>query len=97
MTDPAQKAAGANPEAGGNDQPEYSSQEGAVIELSYAGDDETSYGGNAGTVIIAHNPSSKQKQKYLKTFYTSNTSLNHVFQETCFYVINICPSIAAGY
>ena len=41
MTDPAQEAAGADPEAWGDDQPEYPPPESAVVELAYTGDDET--------------------------------------------------------
>ena len=40
MTDPAQEAAGADPEAWGDDQPEYPPPESAVVELAYTGYDE---------------------------------------------------------
>ena len=40
MTDPAQKATGTDPEAGGDDQPEDPTPGGTVIELTDPGDNE---------------------------------------------------------
>jgi len=55
VTDPAQEAAGTNPKAGGDDQPEDPTPEGAVVELTDTGDDEAKDCCCAGRVMMPHN------------------------------------------
>jgi hypothetical protein len=48
MADPAQQAAGSQPEAGGNNQPKDTPPHLAVIDLTHAGDKKTQYSGGSG-------------------------------------------------
>lgn len=51
MTDPTERAAAANPQAGRDDQPQNARQDAAVVELAQAGNQETK---NACSKWIAH-------------------------------------------
>jgi len=51
VTDPAEHAAGANPHARRNDEPENARQNAAVVDLSDSGNDKAE---NAGESRIAH-------------------------------------------
>src|SRR5689334_25421108 len=54
MTDPAERTAGTDPEAGRHDQPENTAEEIAVVELTESGNNRAENGRRAGVAVGAH-------------------------------------------